>query len=302
MISGEFRFRLPLVIFCLIMSVTAPVFGATTSLTVMNVTRDGGTVLASQAVSFQWMQANLPVLGDGVTHYYHQGPVMNASYPDKWNPAENDPAIQTKDFGAVKGTDLADICDIAGGMTPDDLYVSLEAPDGFFKFFAYSSVYAPPARAGPIVITWYKAGEGYVNQTYDTGMRNVMFADTTTNPWGLHVFGLWDMHETYPEDFWYYYQPGLPSTTGLSVQNIDTVKIVSRYPLMIPGESLYPTDPDHDGKYEDLNGNGILDFDDVVVLYANDDWISANEPVSLFDFEPSGTLGFSDIIALFGEL
>ena len=26
--------------------------------------------------TYQWLEANLPVLGDGTTHYYHQGPVF----------------------------------------------------------------------------------------------------------------------------------------------------------------------------------------------------------------------------------
>ena len=74
--------------------------------------------------------------------------------------------------------------------------------------------------------------QGYVNQSYSAGIRNVMFADTTTNPWGYHIFGLWDMHEAYPEDFWYYYSyPTQPSVTGLSVQNIDRVYIYSNDPV-----------------------------------------------------------------------
>ncbi|MDD1719982.1 MAG: hypothetical protein LUQ25_07985 [Methanoregulaceae archaeon] len=303
MISHKYRVRLPLMILCMVALAAAPaVAAATTSLTVMNVTRDGKTVFSEQTVSFQWMAQNLPVLGNGVTHYYHQGPVMNASIPDKWNPQENDPVILTKDYGAVKGTDVKDLCNLVGGMDPDDLYVVLEAPDGFSKAFAYSSVYTPQPRTGPVVITWYRADEGYVNQSYATGMRNVMFADTTNNPWGAHVFGLWDMHEAYPEGFWYYYQPGLPSTTGLSVQNIDTVKIVSRYPLPLPGQSRAPADPDNDHLYEDLNGNGFLDFNDLVLLYNHMAWVSGNEPVSLFDFDSSGSLNINDVIRLFQEL
>ncbi len=208
----------------------APVMAATTSVHIVKYANDNTTILNETTVDFAWMEANLPVLGDGVTHYYLQGPVMNESITDKWNPEENDPAILTKDFGAVKGTDLKDLCDLVGGMQPDDYNVTLKAPDGFKQAFAYSSIYNTPARAGPIVLTWYRADQGYVNGSYSAGIRNVMFADTSTNPWGDHVFGLWDMHEVYPEAFWYYYQPGFPSATGLSVQNIDRVLIYTNDP------------------------------------------------------------------------
>ncbi len=218
----------------LVALIMVPVSAATTQVHVVRYANDNTTILNETTVDFSWMEANLPVLGDGVTHYYHQGPVMNETITDKWNPEENDPAILTKDFGAVKGTDVKDLCDLVGGMQTDDYNVTLKAPDGFSKAFAYSSVYSPQSRTGPIGITWYKAGEGYVNESYNTGMRNVMFADTSTNPWGHHVFGLWDMHEAYPEQFWYYYQPGQPSSTGLSVQNIDRVLIFTNDPVPPP--------------------------------------------------------------------
>lgn len=214
--------------FIMLLTLVGPALAAsTTSVHVIKYANDGTTILNETTVDFQWMEANLPVYGDGSTHYYHQGPVFNASITDPWNPEENDPAILTKDMGAVKGTDLKDLCDLVGGMSPDDFNVTLKASDGFSKCFAYSSVYSPPARAGPIVLCWYNGGDGYVDESYSDGIRNVMMADTSSNPWGYHVFGLWDMHETYPEAFWYYYQPGQPSTTGLSVRNIDRVLIYS---------------------------------------------------------------------------
>ena len=49
---------------------------------------------------------------------------------------------------------------------------------------------------------------------------------------------------------------------------------------MIPGIILPPGDPDGDGRYEDLNGNGILDLQDSTVFFSNYDWIVANFPSS----------------------
>ena len=213
---------------------------ATTTLHIVKYANDGTTVLNETTVDFAWMEAHLPVYGDGITHYYHEGP----NFTQSWVVNEDDPAILTKDMGAVKGSNLEDICDLAGGMSADDKNVTLLAPDNFKQRFAYSTIYAPPARAGPIVITWYKDG-GYVNGTYTAGMRNVMFADTSVNPWGYHVFGLSDMQAAYPPDFIYYYQgdPATPSTTGLSVQNINRVYIYSNESAPPPTTPVAPRLP-----------------------------------------------------------
>ncbi len=231
-----------MILFGFMIIISIPVAAATTSIHIVRYANDGTTILDETTVDFRWMEANLPVYGDGITHYYHQGPVFNASITNKWNPEENDPVILTKDYGAVKGTSIKDLCDLVGGMSSTDKNVTLLAPDGFSKAFAYSSVYNPPARAGPVVLTWYRADQGYVDESYSTGMRNVMFADTSTNPWAAHVFGLWDMHEVYPEAFWYYYQPGLPSTTGLSVQNVDRIFIYSNQAPPVAPSAAFTSD------------------------------------------------------------
>ena len=258
-----------------------PVLGAgTTQVHVVKYANDNATVINETNVTYQWMEANLPVYGDGVTHYYHQGPVMNESITDKWNPEENDTAILTKDYGAVKGTDLKDLCELVGGMQGDDYNVTLKASDGFKKAFAYVDVYSPPPRAGPIVLTWYRADEGYVDGSYSTGIRNVMFSDTSTNPWGYHVFGLWDMHETYPEAFWYYYEPGSPSTTGLSVQNIDRVLIYTNDPVP-------PTNPVAAFSANVSSGQAPL-----TVLFTS---TSTGEPTSFaWDFNNDGVIDSTD--------
>lgn len=37
--------------------------------------------------------------------------------------------------------------------------------------------------------------------------------------------------------------------------------------LPLPGSSKSPTDPDNDGLYEDINGNGRKDFNDIIMLF-----------------------------------
>jgi hypothetical protein len=211
---------------------------------------DGTTVLNETTVTFQWMEANLPVLGDGTTVYYHQGPVF-VDDPDpareqelRWNPAE-DTNVQEKEMGAVKGTDLKELCELVGGMGQVEL-VRVRAEDGFSKDFAYRNVYSPPSRQGPIVLTWWKADEGYVPD-YREGMRIIFFADTSGNPWGIHAFGNQDWHDSAEERFWYFYRQGdeqYPTTTGL------TVKYVSRITILpdpgaapAPAPTRTPLDP-----------------------------------------------------------
>ena len=70
----------------------------------------------------------------------------------------------------------------------------------------------------------------------------------------------------------------------------------------LPGSASPPGDPDHDGLYEDLNGNGEAGFSDVVLFFKNLDWIEENEPITAFDFNGNGAIGFQDIVMLFKEL
>ncbi len=70
----------------------------------------------------------------------------------------------------------------------------------------------------------------------------------------------------------------------------------------IEGQTSPPTDPDNDGKFEDLTGNGEAGFADVVLFFKKIEWISDNEPVSAFDFSGNGEIGFQDIVLLFKEI
>jgi hypothetical protein len=204
---------------------------ATTSIHVQKVGADGHTIFSEKTIDYRWMEQNLPVMGDGLTHYYHQGPVF-IDDPDpvseeqlRWNPAE-DKNVQEKDMGALKGTRLQDITDLAGGMNPGDTAL-ITASDGFSRTYEYENIYHPPPSQGPIVITWYRADEGYV-PNYTTGMRLVFFADNGTNPWGIHAFGNQDWHDGASPGYWYYYVQGnerYPTTTGLSVQSVSNITI-----------------------------------------------------------------------------
>ncbi len=223
---------------------------ATTSLTIKKLASDGTTVLAERTVTYQWLvdPVNIPVMGDGTTHYYHQGPVFKDD-PDevteqalRWNPEENT-NVQEKDMGALQGTNIKDLCDLVGGMAEGDT-IQIKAIDGFKKTFAYKNVYEYSSREGPMVICWYNDGK-YPDTGYTEGMRLAWFADTSTNPWGIHAFGNWDWHEAADETYWYYYMNGgerYPTTTGLSVQYVSELIIYSNEPVPVAPVAAFTAD------------------------------------------------------------
>ena len=202
----------------------APVYAAdsTTSVHIITYASDGATVLNETNVTYQWMEANLTVYGDGVTVYYQQGPVFEGN---AWDPDET---TNFKSRGAVKGTNIRDLCDLVGGMSPGN-EIKISAVDGFNKRFNYTNVYEPQSRQGPLVLTWWRAGEGYVTN-YSSGMHLVFFADNSTNSEHKHVFGNWDMHECLAPEYRYNYSGSYPSSSGLSVKWIDEIAIYSDEP------------------------------------------------------------------------
>ena len=70
--------------------------------------------------------------------------------------------------------------------------------------------------------------------------------------------------------------------------------------LAVPPSSSLPQDLDGDGRYEDVNGNGRVDFADVTLFYNAIAWCAANEPAGAFDFNQNGRLDFADVVTLFG--
>jgi PKD repeat protein len=60
-----------------------------------------------------------------------------------------------------------------------------------------------------------------------------------------------------------------------------------------------PADLDGDGKYEDVNGNGVQGFGDVVTLFDNLQSEPITENTELYDYNDNGVVGFGDVIRLF---
>jgi PKD repeat protein len=74
---------------------------------------------------------------------------------------------------------------------------------------------------------------------------------------------------------------------------------VSRGPPPVEPNLPPPRDLDGDGLYEDINGNGRLDFDDVVKFFKHfDDPVISQYP-GFYDFNRNGRLDYDDIVELF---
>jgi hypothetical protein len=78
--------------------------------------------------------------------------------------------------------------------------------------------------------------------------------------------------------------------------------IVERPIIAVPPGSATPNDGDGDGLYEDVNGNGRRDFEDLVLLFNRMDWIAANEPIAAFDYNGNSRIDFADVLGLFNNL
>ncbi len=190
----------------------------TISIQIVKYASDGVTVLDERTIDYTEMQSLLPVQGDGIRTYYHQGPTFDTD--NLW---DSDETVNLKTKGALKGTDLRDLCELVGGMSAGDT-VRITAADGFSKVFDYANVYNPAPRQGKIVVAWHSDQGGYV-PTWGDGMMLVFFAETT-NAAGQYVFGNEDMRQTLPENRWHYFDI-YPSSNGFTIKNINRIAIFS---------------------------------------------------------------------------
>jgi PKD repeat protein len=62
------------------------------------------------------------------------------------------------------------------------------------------------------------------------------------------------------------------------------------------------TDPNNDGKYEDLNGNGRRDMQDLILLFKNFEWLSKSSISSRFDYNLNGKVDLADLTWAFKNI
>ncbi|MFQ5874597.1 MAG: PKD domain-containing protein, partial [Dehalococcoidia bacterium] len=79
------------------------------------------------------------------------------------------------------------------------------------------------------------------------------------------------------------------------------VHVIHTYPTL-PGMSSPAQDLDGDGRAEDINGNGRLDFDDVVEFFKHMDSPAVQDNPGDFDFNGNDVVDMDDIVELFYKL
>ena len=205
-----------------------------------------GAVLAETTKTYEWLRDNLPHQGDGVTHYYHQGPIFEGNV---WDPSETQ---NLKDKGAVMGTAIKDLCDLVGGMSSEN-EIMLAAVDGYHEEFAYENIYEPRDEQGVIALCWYSGEDASFGERYGTGYpgsyytaMQIVFLAGTTNADGQYVFGNSDMQICLPDEKYQHFYEGLPSTNGLSGKWINEVAIYTGEPPVTSGENI-PNDTNAEG-------------------------------------------------------
>lgn len=92
------------------------------------------------------------------------------------------------------------------------------------------------------------------------------------------------------------------TTDELNVDALPLVVYAMPAPVAVPPGTNRPRDLDGDRLFEDVNGNGRLDFADVVVFFNGMEWMSGNEPVQFFDFNRNLRIDFGDVVGLFEML
>lgn len=95
----------------------------------------------------------------------------------------------------------------------------------------------------------------------------------------------------------------MDSESGESIEAEGRMGVFVTGPQNIGDESgSAPEDIDNDRLYEDINGNGRLDHNDVQLLFENFDSESVRMNKSAYDFNENGQLDYDDIATLYQEV
>ncbi|MFW6436256.1 MAG: hypothetical protein ACOCYZ_01320 [Halococcoides sp.] len=80
---------------------------------------------------------------------------------------------------------------------------------------------------------------------------------------------------------------------------IDEFRFVADGPPAI-GDADRPRDLDGDGTYEDINGDGRVNFPDVNAFFQRSDEPIVRDHADAFDFDDDGSISLQDVLTLFG--
>jgi PKD repeat protein len=163
-------------------------------------------------------------------------------------------------------------------------------PDGLVNYMALNGDDGCNYNGGNWATAWQNAHPG---QWYNCGAAHTQ--PLNANMKAYAAWNLWARLAGWDGT------PVIPTPT-VTPTPTPTVTPTPVKPVALPGQGTLPTDPDTDGLYEDLSGNGEAGFSDVVLFFKHIDWIADNEPVLAFDFSGNGDIGFQDIVRLFAEV
>ncbi|MFW6436920.1 MAG: glycoside hydrolase family 5 protein [Halococcoides sp.] len=93
--------------------------------------------------------------------------------------------------------------------------------------------------------------------------------------------------------------PGEDGETSTEESSTSTETTTSESERETPAWPEGATDPNDDGLYEDLSGNGEIDFPDVNALFQNSDASEMDDNAEFYDFEPGDGITLQDVMALF---
>ncbi|AKB56538.1 PKD domain-containing protein [Methanosarcina barkeri] len=182
--------------------------------------------------------------------------------------------------------------------TPGNYTVNLTASNsnGTNSKLATITVTENPEPVLPVANFSTNVSEGYAPLV-------VQFNDSSKNATGWH----WDFGDganSTEKNPMHIYTVAGTYTVNLTASNEygmnSTSVIINVFENMpFPGYTNPPKDIDHDGFYEDINGDGNVDFDDVVAYYTNMYWMKTNVPVALFDYNNNNIIDFDDVVILY---
>jgi hypothetical protein len=92
----------------------------------------------------------------------------------------------------------------------------------------------------------------------------------------------------------------LYNTSAGTVEATDRLNLTAAAgPGDVTGNGAPAQDPDGDGKYEDINGNGQIDLLDVQFLFANLNYLSGNQA---FNINGDSSVDLLDVQSLFKQV
>lgn len=144
----------------------------------------------------------------------------------------------------------------------------------------------------------YSGGGSFTDPGADTWTATVDYGDGS----GVQVLIVSGKSISLSHDYGSYgmYQVTVTVTDDEGTWGSDSFQVEIRHVCPLISDSIEPSlDNDADFKCEDVNGNGRLDFSDVVLLFRNLESPEVLDNVADFDFNGNGLLDMADLIALF---